>query len=197
MRRCLADFCALQRLLKALGYQSAYNRAPELDEDIQMQADALYSRIVAHEAAVEAAKESGAEPPVFDATAAIRAEQAKISARRQQQPQQHQQHPAASDGPARGAAADDSAEPSEYLRAEWDRRLAELPEKDRAAELEALRADFLSRRQIARVAEQIWEAKKQKKGGADAGAAGGGEKYSGGAEGKQVWEQLLDRWRKS
>ncbi|KAI4188387.1 MAG: hypothetical protein L6R41_002170 [Letrouitia leprolyta] len=53
------------RFLKALGYLSAYDRPPEIDEKIQMHADTLYHRMLAQEAAVAEAKASNAPIPSF------------------------------------------------------------------------------------------------------------------------------------
>jgi hypothetical protein len=55
-----------QRFLRALGYGSAIGQPASVDEDIQMHADALYRRLLAHEAEAEKAKEEGRPIPVFD-----------------------------------------------------------------------------------------------------------------------------------
>jgi hypothetical protein len=49
-----------------LGYQTEYDRRPEVDEDIQMHADGLFRRMLDHEAAVQAAKKEGRPIPVFE-----------------------------------------------------------------------------------------------------------------------------------
>jgi len=174
-----------------------------------MQADALYQRIVAHEAAVEDAEATGKSVPEFDPSAAIRAEQAKLAQRRretgptiaieQQQQQQQQQQL--------------EVEPNDQVRAVWDKKLADLPEEDRAVEEAALRADLQSRVALARAAEAILEAGKKKKEEerrrreearrADAEARGeyapamtGGKTETKTETGnKMVWQQLMDRWR--
>uniref|UniRef100_L2G8X4 Autophagy protein n=1 Tax=Colletotrichum fructicola (strain Nara gc5) TaxID=1213859 RepID=L2G8X4_COLFN len=51
------------RFLKALGYQSVYNRPAQVEEDIQMHADKLYQRMVEQEKAIEAAKQEGLPVP--------------------------------------------------------------------------------------------------------------------------------------
>ncbi|KAH6657826.1 hypothetical protein BKA67DRAFT_656068 [Truncatella angustata] len=53
------------RLLKTLGYLSTANRSPELEEEIQMHADALYQKLVQQEAEVDAAKAEGRPVPKF------------------------------------------------------------------------------------------------------------------------------------
>ncbi|KAL9634348.1 MAG: hypothetical protein Q9204_003039 [Flavoplaca sp. TL-2023a] len=53
------------RFLKALGYLSAYDRPPEVDERIQMHADTLYHRMLDQERAVEEAKRSNLPIPEF------------------------------------------------------------------------------------------------------------------------------------
>ena len=59
-------FRANARFLKALGYLSAWDRAPEEDERIQMHADRLYQRMMEQEKLVEEAKRAGRAPPVFE-----------------------------------------------------------------------------------------------------------------------------------
>ncbi|TEA15136.1 hypothetical protein C8034_v002588 [Colletotrichum sidae] len=54
------------RFLKALGYQSVYDRPAQVEEDIQMHADALYNRMIEQEKAIEAAKAEGLPVPKFD-----------------------------------------------------------------------------------------------------------------------------------
>ena len=54
-----------QRFLKALGYLSAYDRPPEVDEQIQMHADTLYHRMLDQERAVDEAKAAGLPVPSF------------------------------------------------------------------------------------------------------------------------------------
>ncbi|KAL8801329.1 MAG: hypothetical protein Q9182_004535 [Xanthomendoza sp. 2 TL-2023] len=53
------------RFLKALGYLSAYDRPPEIDERIQMHADTLYHRMLDQERQVEEAKKSDLPIPAF------------------------------------------------------------------------------------------------------------------------------------
>ncbi|KAL8730006.1 MAG: hypothetical protein Q9166_004329 [cf. Caloplaca sp. 2 TL-2023] len=53
------------RFLKALGYLSAHDRPPEIDERIQMHADKLYHRMLDQERAVEEAKKAGLPIPEF------------------------------------------------------------------------------------------------------------------------------------
>ncbi|PTD13203.1 hypothetical protein FCULG_00003307 [Fusarium culmorum] len=53
------------RFLRALGHGSVVGRSPEIEDDIQMHADALYQRMIKHEEAVEKAKAEGLPVPVF------------------------------------------------------------------------------------------------------------------------------------
>lgn len=63
---CIRGTCShLQRFLKALGYLSLTERPPEVDEQIQMHADALYHRMLREEAEIEEAKSSGKPAPSF------------------------------------------------------------------------------------------------------------------------------------
>ncbi|KAI2641163.1 hypothetical protein GGS21DRAFT_487501 [Xylaria nigripes] len=54
------------RLLKALGYLSSIDRSSQVEEDIQMHADALYNRMLKQEAEIEEAKKEGRPIPKFD-----------------------------------------------------------------------------------------------------------------------------------
>ncbi|PHH63331.1 hypothetical protein CDD81_6105 [Ophiocordyceps australis] len=65
VRRFERCYLMQTRFLKALGYGSDMNRHPDVDEDIQMHADALFQRMLEHEAAVEHAKQHGTPMPVF------------------------------------------------------------------------------------------------------------------------------------
>ncbi|KAL4730631.1 hypothetical protein ACLX1H_002669 [Fusarium chlamydosporum] len=58
----------MQRFLRALGHGSVVGRSPQVEEDIQMHADALYQRMIKHEEAVEKAKAEGLPVPVFKST---------------------------------------------------------------------------------------------------------------------------------
>ncbi|KAI4110114.1 MAG: hypothetical protein L6R37_000007 [Teloschistes peruensis] len=55
----------IQRFLKALGYLSATDRDPQIDEEIQMHADKLYHTMLARERAVSLARASNAPIPQF------------------------------------------------------------------------------------------------------------------------------------
>ena len=194
-------------MLKALGYQSAYNRSPALEEEIQMHADALYQQLVTHEAAVDKATAEGQPAPVFDPTAAIRREQAKLDARRREVAIAQSRTSSASTTPFSSPAAVEDIEPGEQTRHEWDKILAELPERDRPAEEAALRADLQSKAKLARAAEAIWDATRRKRteeqerkaDAKRAEAEARGEilppKAEVSNEPKQVWQQLLDRWK--
>ena len=54
------------RFLKALGYLSNWERPPEVDEEIQMHADKLYTRMLEREEEVERARKDGREVPSYD-----------------------------------------------------------------------------------------------------------------------------------
>ncbi|KAI9768052.1 MAG: hypothetical protein M1839_004212 [Geoglossum umbratile] len=54
------------KFLKALGYLSNFERAPEVDEQIQMHADKLYHQMLDQEAAIERAKAEGLPVPTFE-----------------------------------------------------------------------------------------------------------------------------------
>lgn len=167
-----------QRLLKALGYYSAYGRTPEIEEDIQMHADSLYSRILAHEASAKEAKAAGQPAPEFDPRTHIRDSQERVAKLRKD---------AVATVPV---PADELAEPNERVAAEWQKQLAELPEADRPAEEAALRADFQARAKLAKEVQKLWGDQEQEKREARAKT---GEDVS--RPNKMVWQQLLDKMK--
>lgn len=119
----------MQRLLKALGYLSAYDRPAQVDEDIQMHADKLYHRMLEQEAAIEVAKKEGREipklEPVFTAPASARdAEMPPLS---------------------------------EDARRKWKEALEKLPEEDRAAEEEAMKAELRAKAQMVSQIQGLWQ----------------------------------------
>ncbi|KAJ4023230.1 hypothetical protein NW752_003691 [Fusarium irregulare] len=63
-----AEYQEEWRFLRALGHGSVVGRSPQVEEDIQMHADALYQRMMKHEEAVEKAKAEGLPIPVFKST---------------------------------------------------------------------------------------------------------------------------------
>lgn len=138
----------LQRLLKALGYISTYDRPPEVDEQIQMRADSIYHRMLEQEAAVEKAKAEGQPvptfPPLFSGQKAPTTATAKT---RDATP--------AAPGPAESVNL--PAEPGPNTLKEWKEKLEKLPEKDRAAEEEALRAEYRAKLELAGRVQSIWQ----------------------------------------
>ncbi|RGP76239.1 autophagy-related 6 [Fusarium longipes] len=65
VRRFERCYMMQSRFLRALGHGSVVGRSPQVEEDIQMHADALYQRMIKHEEAVEKAKAEGLPVPVF------------------------------------------------------------------------------------------------------------------------------------
>merc|ERR1712000_108619 len=123
------------RFLRALGYGAVADRPAAVDEDIQMHADALYQRVLAHEAAVNKAREEGTPVPVFDPVIP------RLATR--------------STGPR--------VQPSEEVKKQWDEKLQELPEAERAAEEAALRADLQAKSDVARNMKDFYESRKKQK----------------------------------
>ncbi|KAI1501179.1 hypothetical protein F5X99DRAFT_210731 [Biscogniauxia marginata] len=120
------------RLLKALGYLSTYDRSPEVEEDIQMHADALYQRMMAQEAEIEAAKAQGRPIPKF---APLITKNGVAAAR---------------------AAADQyelTPEQQETLKA----KLEKVAEEDRPTEEAAIRAEMRAKAEIASRVEGLWK----------------------------------------
>ncbi|KAI8299862.1 hypothetical protein K4K61_010296 [Colletotrichum sp. SAR11_59] len=121
------------RFLKALGYQSVYNRPAQVEEDIQMHADKLYQRMVEQEKAIEAAKQEGLPVPKFDLSipAAVKA------------------------APA--------IQPRPDLEKSWKEKLEQLPEEERAVEEAALRADLQAKAEVAKNVQKLWDEQEKEK----------------------------------
>ncbi|KAK4229761.1 hypothetical protein QBC38DRAFT_471597 [Podospora fimiseda] len=119
------------RLLKALGYLSAVGRDPELDERIQMRADELYHKIVEQEKLIEEAKKAGKEVPSFEPVFRKLEPLAKPDVK----------------VPA----------PSEEKLKAWKEKLEKLPEEDRAAEEEALKAEHKANAEMAATIQGLWQ----------------------------------------
>ncbi|KAH7027681.1 uncharacterized protein B0I36DRAFT_327631 [Microdochium trichocladiopsis] len=117
------------RLLKALGYLSTADRSPQVEEEIQMHADALYQKMQAQEAEIDAAKAEGRPLPTFEPLIPKQAVR--------------------SIGPERQLTPDQQAD----LRA----RLLKVPEEERAAEEAAIRAEFRSKAEISARVHGLWE----------------------------------------
>ncbi|KAK3694589.1 hypothetical protein B0T22DRAFT_488080 [Podospora appendiculata] len=120
------------RLLKALGYLATYDRPPAVDEEIQMRADALYHRIREQEAAIAKAKEEGRPVPTF---APLVERGGKVAAVEKEKEEEI---------PAATAEA-------------WRGKLEKLPEEQRAAEEEALRAERRANLELSTKIHGLWE----------------------------------------
>jgi len=129
-------------LLKALGYLSTYERPPEVDEEIQIRADDIFQRMIRQEEAVAKAKEEGRPVPVF----APLIPKAPAPAR-----------PAVQDEVKTIGAVSVTQGPSAQTVREWQIRLDKLPEEDRAAELEALKADWKAKAEVATKVQGLWK----------------------------------------
>lgn len=96
-----------------------------------MHADALYQRVIQHEAAVAQAKEEGKPIPKFDPVIPKATSQvAKV-------------------------------QPSEEVQQQWREKLEKLPEDERPAEEAALRADLEAKHTVARNMKELLESKKK------------------------------------
>ena len=85
-----------------------------------MHADALWQRMLAHQAAVKKAKDEGAPVPQFDPVV------------------------------PRVAAEAAAFQPPEEVRAAWNEKLGKLPADERPAEEAALRAEYATKTRLAR-----------------------------------------------
>jgi hypothetical protein len=119
--------------LKALGYLSSYQRPPEVDEQIQMRADKIYQDMMQNEREAAKAKEEGRPVPVY--MPAI--------------PKQ--------EVPAVGPDGAAPMEPGPQKLKEWKEILEKLPVEERAAEEEALRAEFRAKAEVAAGVQSIWD----------------------------------------
>ncbi|KAI1314295.1 hypothetical protein F5Y03DRAFT_7455 [Xylaria venustula] len=117
------------RLLKALGYLSTFDQSPQVEEDIQMHADALYHRMLTQEAEIEAAKKEGRPIPKF----------APLVPR-----------PMVSSGVAEPEL---TPEQQETLKA----RLENVAEEDRAAEEEAIKGEMRAKAEVASKVQGLWQ----------------------------------------
>ncbi|KAI2471393.1 hypothetical protein F4781DRAFT_122725 [Annulohypoxylon bovei var. microspora] len=117
------------RLLKALGYLSTYDRSPEIEEEIQLHADALYHRLLSQEAEIAAAKQEGRPIPQFPPLI-----------QRINQLQQTQQQ-------------EEMAKEQQEALIE---RLKKVPERDRVAEEAAIRAEWHAKSEVASRVEDLW-----------------------------------------
>ncbi|KAL7943138.1 hypothetical protein V8C42DRAFT_329806 [Trichoderma barbatum] len=133
VRRFERCYTMQSRFLRALGYGSVAGRPGEVDEDIQLHADALFQRMLQHEAEVEKAKENGTLIPTFDPSI------------------------------PKNAAIATNIKPSEELQKQWKEKLDQLPEDERAAEEAALRADLQAKADVARNVKKIWDAKREER----------------------------------
>ncbi|GAP84391.1 putative autophagy protein [Rosellinia necatrix] len=116
------------RLLKALGYLSSLDRTPELEEEIQMHADALYHRMLKQEAEIDAAKKEGRPIPKFT--------------------------PIVTKPMVEAAMPDPELTPEqqEILKS----KLEKVAEQDRAAEEEAIRGELRAKAEVAAKVQDLW-----------------------------------------
>ncbi|RYC62386.1 hypothetical protein CHU98_g3816 [Xylaria longipes] len=113
----------------ALGYLSTLDRNPQVEEDIQMHADALYHRMLTQEAEIEAAKKEGRPIPKF-APLAPRPMVAATAPELELTPEQQ-----------------------ETLRA----KLEKTAEEDRAAEEEAFKGEIRAKAEVASRVQDLWK----------------------------------------
>ena len=130
--RPVANGCLEQRLLKALGYLSNYDGPSEINEDIQMHADALYHRMLEQEAAIEEAKKEGRpvpklEPMLMKSAVAVKKEDFDIS----------------------------SMNPEAQKK--WKEHLEKLPEQDRLAEEQAMKGELKAKAELASKLQGLWQ----------------------------------------
>ncbi|CAK7271820.1 hypothetical protein SEPCBS57363_004818 [Sporothrix epigloea] len=120
------------RLLKALGYLNTYGRSADMDERIQLHADALYHRMLRQESEIEKAKAEGRPAPALDFATNIALPK----------PDYATAAPAPLATPA--VPIENDATIPEDLRKQFTEKLAKLPAAERSAEEAALRAELVA-----------------------------------------------------
>lgn len=115
-----------------MGYLSTHDRQPEIEEDVQMHADTLYHRMVEQEAAIEKAKEEGRPVPKFAPVVAKPAPRSKDS-------------------------DFDLSVMNPELQKKWKEQLEKLPEEERAAEEEAMKAELRAKTEMASKIQGLWQ----------------------------------------
>ncbi|KOS19734.1 hypothetical protein ESCO_000346 [Escovopsis weberi] len=133
VRRFERCYTMQSRFLRALGYGSVAGRPAVVDEDIQMHADALFQRMLQHEAEVEQAKKDGRMIPTFDPALPKTTNPAN------------------------------PVQPSEDVARAWKEKLDKLPEDERLAEEAALKADLQAKADVALHVRKIWDSKKEER----------------------------------
>lgn len=127
--------------MKALGYLSTQERSPELDEQIQLHADTLYHRMLEQEAAIEKAKAEGKPVPTFKPL--ISTVQAPA--------------PAAAAATTTTTTNTQNGADTVDVQTRFKARLDKLPEEERAAEEEAMRAELRAKAEVASKVKTLWD----------------------------------------
>ncbi|RCI13102.1 hypothetical protein L249_0226 [Ophiocordyceps polyrhachis-furcata BCC 54312] len=135
------QMCRHQRFLRAMGYGSILGRSAEIDESIQMHADALYQRMINHEAAVEQAKKNGTPIPVFEIIV----------------PKSTTTTTSSSSSSSTSTSSPSNQEDEQA----WAHKLQHLPEAERAIEAAALRADFRAKADVASTVKELRRSQKE------------------------------------
>ncbi|KAI0197686.1 hypothetical protein F4808DRAFT_438419 [Astrocystis sublimbata] len=124
------------RLLKALGYLSSLDGNPQMEEDIQMHADALYHRMLAQEEEAEAAKKEGRPIPKFTPIV----------------PKPMITTTTTTTNISTTGSEELTPEQQETLK----QRLEKVGEEDRAAETEAYKAEMRAKAEFAEKVQGLW-----------------------------------------
>ncbi|KAK1754930.1 hypothetical protein QBC47DRAFT_382201 [Echria macrotheca] len=175
VRRFERCYLMNSRLLKTLGYMSDYSRGPEVEEQIQMRADAIFQKMLAQEAEVEKAKEEGRPVPKFgslvpsyQAPKPITVPAAAMPQGQQQQLEEKKkkEEKEKKEEGAKGGEGEHfvvSYEPGEERLKEWRQKVEKLPERDREAELEALKADYRAKVDTALRVNALWDQQRKER----------------------------------
>lgn len=153
----------MQRLLKALGYLSVYDRPRDVDEQIQMHADELYHRMLGQEAAIEKAKAEGRPVPAFAPLLGGSKAGATPGAESSTGPKEDEKR-----------FDVDVSQLDAQKQKKWMERLEKVPEVDRQAEEEAMKAELRVQAEMKAKVQSLWEEGKKKKAQQQGGDGGGG-----------------------
>ncbi|KAF2752097.1 hypothetical protein M011DRAFT_482853 [Sporormia fimetaria CBS 119925] len=137
------------KFMKALGYLSMNAADPERDERIQMHADKLWQQLKQQEEAIEKAKEEGTEMPQFESV---------LSSRNVAETRPGKPVPSLATIDAQKPGQDDDlwSGIKPERRAEYEKKLSELPAEERDLERQALLGELRAQTGMAKQVEEAF-----------------------------------------
>lgn len=119
-----------------------------------MHADALYHRMLDQEAEIERCKAEGRPVPAFPSL---------FDSHKYPVPPTKTSTPQAAAAAGAGTDEKDPYEPSQAIVESWQEKLANLPETERMAEEEALRAEHRAKAIMAKNLQELWREQSQER----------------------------------